>query len=108
MEHVPGRSLGRIGAALRRGDVAAIAEGYLRLGDALVGDGHLAGAIHELQEGIDILTAGGDPRGSDAPPGVDRLAVALVALYETAGDPRLARYAATSTDDSPTWTFAIG
>ena len=97
-----------IGGALRRGDVAAITDGYLRLGNALVGDGQLAGAIHEVQEGIDILTAGGDPRGSDAPPGVDRLTFALAALYEMAGDRQLARHAATSTDHSPTWTLAIG
>lgn len=97
-----------IGGALRRGDVAAIADGYLQLGNALVGDGQLASAIHELQEGIDVLTAGGDPRASDAPPAADRLAVALAALYEAAGDPQLARHVATSTDHSPTWTFAIG
>ncbi|HEX8106514.1 MAG TPA: serine/threonine-protein kinase [Kofleriaceae bacterium] len=97
-----------IGGALRRGDVAAIADGYLRLGNALVGEGQFWCAIHELQEGIDVLTAGGDPRASDAPHGVDRLAVALAALYETAGDRQLARHAATSTDHSPTWTLAIG
>jgi hypothetical protein len=97
-----------IGGALRRGDVAAIGDGYLRLGHALVGGGQLAGAIHELQEGIDILTAGGDPRESDAPPGVDQLAVALAALYETVGDRQLARHTATTTDHSPTWTFATG
>ncbi len=97
-----------IGGALRRGDVAAIADGYLQLGNALVGEGQLASAIHEFQEGIDILTAGGDPHASDAPPAVDRLAVALAALYEAAGDRQLARHVATSTDHSPTWTFATG
>lgn len=96
-----------IGSALRRGDVAAIAEGYLRFGNALVREGQLASAIHELQEGIDVLTAGGDPHASDSPPPVARLAVALAALYEAAGDRRLARHAATSTDHSPTWTSAI-
>lgn len=95
-----------IGSALRSGDVAAIGDGYLRLGDALVGEGERATAIRELQEGIDILTAGGDPRASDAPPAVDRLTVALAALYEAAGDRQLARHVASNIDHSPTWTFA--
>jgi hypothetical protein len=96
-----------IGDALRRGDVAAIANGYLRLGNALVGEDEFATAIQELQEGIDVLTAGGDPRASDSPPAVDRLTVALAALYEAAGDRRHARYVATKFDHSPTWTFGI-
>ncbi len=97
-----------IGSALRRGDVAAIADGYLRLGNALGGEGEFTAAIRELQEGIDILTAGGDPRANDSPPAVDRLTLALAALYEAAGDRRRARHVATNIDHSPTWTFGTG
>ena len=98
----------QIGEALRRGDVPAIAEGYLALANALVARHQFARATSELQEGIDILTMGGDPRESEAPRSVEPLVVALAALYDDAGDPRHARRLAASTDRSPTWTYAIG
>src|SRR5678815_1856052 len=69
----------QIAAALRCGDVTAIAAGYLDLANALVERRQVARATSELQEGIDILTAGSDPRGSDPPPCIDRLVVALTA-----------------------------
>lgn len=97
-----------IGAAIRRGDVTAIADGYLELANTLVEHRQLARATSELQEGIDVLTAGGDPRAADTPRCVDRLIIALAALYDDAGDPRHARRLATSTDRSPTWTSGMG
>lgn len=97
-----------IGDALRRGDVAAIADGYLELANVLVERHQLVQATAELQEGIDVLTAGRDPRASDTSAYVDRLIVALAALYDDAGDPRHARCLAASTDRSPTWTYAMG
>lgn len=97
-----------IGSALRRGDVAAIADGYLALANALLDRHQVACAMAELQEGIDILAAGRDPRAAETPACIDRLVVALAALYDDVGDPRHARRVAASTDRSPTWTSAIG
>jgi serine/threonine protein kinase len=97
-----------IAAALRRGDVTAIAGGYLELANALVEGRQVVQAAAELQEGIDVLTAGCDPRANDTPPSVDPLIVALAALYDEAGDARHARSLATSTDRSPTWTYTVG
>lgn len=97
-----------IGAALRRGDVTAIADGYLDLANALVEQDQVARAASELQEGLDVLTAGRAPGAGDTAPCVDRLVVALAALYDDAGDPRSARRLAASTDRSPTWTYTIG
>jgi serine/threonine-protein kinase len=97
-----------IAAALRRGDVAGIADGYLELASALVRGHQLAPARRELQEGIDILTAGCDARANDTPLPVNRLVVALAALYEETDDRQLARYTAASADRCPTWTYAIG
>jgi hypothetical protein len=97
-----------IAGALRHGDVNAIADGYLELANALVARRQVGRATAELQEGIDILTAGSDPRASDTPPSVDRLVVALAALYDDAGDPRHARRLAASIDRHPTWSYAIG
>lgn len=51
-----------IAGALRRGDVAAIADGYSELANAFLGQRDVAAAARELQEGIDVLTAGCDPR----------------------------------------------
>lgn len=96
-----------IADALRRGDVAAIVDGYLQLARALAARQQLARAASELQEALDVATASGAAVGGDAARAVDRLVVALAALYEEAGDRRRARSVATSTDGSPTWTFAI-
>jgi hypothetical protein len=98
----------QIGDALRRGDVTAIADGYLALANALVDRRQVARATSELREGIDILTAGCAARTSVAPTCVDRVIVALAALYDDDGDPRYARHLAASTDRSPTSRYAIG
>lgn len=97
-----------IAGALRRGDVNAIAGGYFELANALVERRQVARATAELQEGIDVLTAGRDPRASDTPACVDRLVAALAALYDEAGDPRHARSVAASIDRRPTWSYAVG
>jgi hypothetical protein len=85
-----------IADAMRRGDVAAIADGYLRLARALAGRQQFAPAASELEEALDVVTAGGAAVGGDAARAVDRLVVALASLYEEAGDRRLARWVATS------------
>lgn len=95
-----------IGRALRRGDVEAIADGYLAFASALVRVGRSASAARELQEGIDLL-AGGCSVHSPRRNMVDRLGLALAALHERAGKRQLACSAAAATDDRPTATCAI-
>jgi hypothetical protein len=95
-----------IGHALRRGDTAAIADGYLALASALTLLRRFACAARELREGIDILTAGCDVQ-SCTQEAVDRLGLALAALYDRAGEQQLARSAATPTDDRPTCQCAV-
>lgn len=95
-----------IGKALVRGDVAQIANGYLELAGALGNEGRFTAAAGELQEGIDLLTAG---RGPDAIPiseSVDRLIVALAALYAEASERQLTRRANDSADHCPTLRYA--
>jgi serine/threonine-protein kinase len=81
-----------IGAALVGGDRRAIADGYVMLANELARDHQVAAAIRELQEGIDVLTAGrGLPAPGVAAP-VDQLATALARLCNNAsvsrsGDP---------------------
>ena len=53
-----------IGEALIRGDVPGIANGYLDLASMLAREGRLSEAACELEEGIDVVSAG---RGPDAP-----------------------------------------
>ncbi len=74
-----------IASGLMRGDVAAIADGYARLAALLAREQRLGAAIRELEEGIDVLTAGQGARGADAPDPVRRLVVALAALRRRAG-----------------------
>ncbi|HEU4729834.1 MAG TPA: serine/threonine-protein kinase [Kofleriaceae bacterium] len=93
-----------IGQAVARGDVAEIANGYLALASALSRQHRRAAAAFELQEGIDVVTAGRGPGALDAPHAVDQLVVALAALYEGSGDRQLARSVAASADQCPTMT----
>lgn len=84
-----------IGEALARRDTAQIAQGYLELAHLLCRDRRFAAAVCQLEEGIELLTAGPGPAALDRPP-VDRLVVALTALYEAGvarqhGSPRRAR-----------------
>ena len=87
--------------------IASIADGYLRLARTLAGRRQYDRAASELQEALDVVTAGGAPVDRDAARAVDRLVVALAALYEDTGDRRLARWVATSTDGSPAWTLEV-
>jgi serine/threonine-protein kinase len=96
-----------IGNAIRRGDVAAIADGYLELAGLLVRVRRPSCAVCELQEGIDVLTAGCDPSIGRGPL-LDRLFIAMAALYEKDGERKLARHAATRTDDRPTSRYQVG
>lgn len=74
-----------VSRSITAGDVSAIAAGYLDLAAALTSDGHSSAAIRELEEGIDVLTAGRGQRAPDAPPEIDELVFALAELYERAG-----------------------
>jgi serine/threonine protein kinase len=87
-----------IGEALARGNVGEIAEAYLTLAHALASTSRFAAAAHELQEGIDVLGAG--PSGAAH---ADRLAIALAALYEQAGDRDRARRIAAGFDRHTTF-----
>lgn len=87
-----------IGDALVRGDVAAIAEAYLGLAAGLIAVSRFAAAAHELHEGIDMLGASRDGAGQ-----ADRLALALAALYEQAGQRDRARDIAAGCDRQTTF-----
>jgi serine/threonine protein kinase len=89
---------GAIGSALGRGDVAGIAEAYLGLAGQLLGASRFAAAAQELQEGIDVLRAGAS--GTEH---ADRLALALAALYEQAGQRDRARDIAAHCDRQTTF-----
>lgn len=80
--------------AITRGDVAQIVAGYLGLARSLVDRHDLGGAIAQLEEGIDVVTAGTGPSAPDAPEPVWRLLLALAALYDGIGDHARARRAA--------------
>lgn len=73
-----------ISRGISRGDKAAIADGYARLASLLAREQRVGAAIRELEEGVDVLTAGGGPRAADAPAQVHRLVVALTALQRRA------------------------
>lgn len=74
-----------IGASIARGDIPGIARGYLRLATELASDGHHAAAARELEEGIDVISAGRGHRAAGVPAEVDELVFALANLYERAG-----------------------
>lgn len=96
-----------IAEAVHRGDVAAIADGYLALASDLAEHHQPARAIRELQDALDRVTAAGAAASGDAAAAVDRIVVALAALYDRTGDRRLARWVVSGVDPRPTWTFAI-
>ena len=96
-----------VGKALASGDVAQIANDYIELANALSSERRFAAAVCELEEGIDLLTASRGPCALGTPQPVDRLVVALAALYEEAGDRQQARRVVATTDQRPTLTCAI-
>ncbi|MCE9578068.1 MAG: serine/threonine protein kinase [Deltaproteobacteria bacterium] len=77
--------------AIGAGSVDAIALGYLALGRALVSAERLEAAIDELQEGVDLLTAGHGPTAPHAPRPLWQLLAALAALHDATGDRVAAR-----------------
>jgi serine/threonine-protein kinase len=74
-----------IASARSRGDAAAIAAGYAELAAQLAREQRVGAAIRELEEGVDVLTAGQGPPGADAPEPVQRLVSALAALQRPHG-----------------------
>jgi len=91
-----------IAGALLRGDVPGIADAYRALAAALARELQLGAAICELEEGIDVITAGQGPTGAQASASLDQLVASLAALYERAGETDLARRAFESTDGRAT------
>jgi hypothetical protein len=98
-----GTLLAQLGCHAVGGDVAQIANDYIELGS----ERRFAAAACELQKGIDILTASREPDALAAPQPVDRLVVALAALYDETGDQQQARHVVATTDQRPTVTCAI-
>ena len=88
-----------IGAAIVRGSVEDVADGYLRLARHLAGRAWLRAALRELEEGLDLVTAG-DPSDPTADSPAARLRAAMVPLFD-----RLAgRPASAAGDALPTLT----
>lgn len=80
--------------AIRRGDVTQIVNGYLELARRLVDDQALAAAARQLEEAVDLVTAGAGPHAPDAPEPLWRLLLTLAAVYDGLGDRMRARRAA--------------
>jgi hypothetical protein len=74
-----------IGQSIMRGDVTGIANGYLALAGALGDKQRFAAAARELQEGIDLLTAGRARSAPGARHPADRLIAELSALRDQLG-----------------------
>lgn len=91
-----------IGEALTRGDVVGIANGYMDLASTLARAERLTDAARELEQGIDVLSAGRGPTAPGVPKLVGRLALALAAIYEEIGERHQARRIAASADSHPT------
>jgi hypothetical protein len=83
-----------LGAAIIAGDVDEIVTGYLALARRLVDADQLSTAARELEEAIDLVTAGAGPAAPDAPAPVWRLLLTLAAIYDGLGDRERARGAA--------------
>ena len=83
-----------IGEANTRGANDEIAEGYLALAGAVASVAGAPAAARELEEGINIVTAGEGPRARRAPAGLWRLLIELARLHAADGDRTRARAAA--------------
>lgn len=79
-----------VGAAILQGDVDAIVIAYLELSRALIDAHQIPGAIAELEEGVELLSASSDA-ARRAP--LWRLLLSLAALYDGHGDRGKARAA---------------
>jgi len=75
-----------IGHAIAGGDGTLIAELYLDLAGVLTRGGDADGARRELEEGIDLVTAGEGMTARSGPPEMWRLLVRLAQLASGAGD----------------------
>jgi len=83
-----------IGGAITAGDLTAITEGYIALARLLVASQRLGAAVVELEEAVDVVTAGGGPRAADAPGPVGVLLAELATVSRANGDGVRARRAA--------------
>lgn len=90
----PRTSVVALRAAIMSGDVPAMVRGYLALARALVDGENLAGAAAELEEAIDVITAGCGPQAIGAPDALWRVLLTLAAVYDGLGDRSRARRAA--------------
>ena len=85
-EHRAERLRAAIGTAIVAGDPDAITTAYLDLARALVAARHPDLAVWELEQAVDVLTAGEGPRARRPPPPLWRVLLALAAIYDGTGD----------------------
>jgi len=83
-----------IGAAIVAGDTHAIASSYLELARSLVATCHADVAVWELEQAVDVLTAGEGPATRTPPSPLWRVLLALAAIYDGIGEAGRARMAA--------------
>lgn len=93
-DHRVRRQYRTIALAVERGALEDITDGYLQLARALVRSGRLAVAIHELEEGIDVVSVGRPLAAVRPAPAVARLLAGLAGLHGLAGNHARARRAA--------------
>lgn len=74
-----------VGATLVAGDRGAIATAYIDLARAFVAAGRPADAVAELEQAVDILTAGEGPEGANPPPSLWRVLVVLAHVHAECG-----------------------
>ena len=80
-----------VGAAIVAGDPEAIASSYLELARSLVTARRADLAAWELEQAVDVLTAGEGPTTGAPPAPLWRLLLSLAAIYDGVGDPARAR-----------------
>jgi serine/threonine-protein kinase len=74
-----------IGDAIAAGDPDDLARAYLGLARFLVARGRERDAVRELEEGVDMLTAGAGARARHAPPMLWQLLAALASIHAASG-----------------------
>jgi serine/threonine protein kinase len=80
-----------IGASIVAGDINAIASSYLELARSLVAERHADIAVWELEQAVDVLTAGDGPATETPPSPLWRVLLALATIYDGIGEARRAR-----------------
>jgi len=83
-----------ISRAMERGATSEITDAYLELARALVRSGRIIVAIAEVQEGIDVVSAGRAVEATEPAPSLSRLFAGLAGLHGLAGQHGGARRAA--------------